>query len=245
MRLTQIMTGELAEKDTEGASKPVRREGIGRVAIRRTPIVLPTCPDTVSPSLLIPSAERAAPKEITVHRYAEPIVVPAGFFSDAAEQGTVLHHCVRTLLLRPDLSEALFGSVGVSLPEDTQTAIKQSASGLRALLDRLGITIIGTEVPILAKRPDGAVMNGLIDLLGRGPKGLFLLDHKSDRVEDPMASAAAYFPQLSAYVEGLTSIAPDGSSAEAGINWLSLGAIALFNQNFSTGVAAIVAVPRV
>jgi ATP-dependent exoDNAse (exonuclease V) beta subunit len=30
-------------------------------------------------------------------------------------------------------------------------------------------------------------MNGLIDLLGRGPKGLFLLDHKSDRVEDPMA----------------------------------------------------------
>src|SRR5208282_1333722 len=74
--------------------------------------------------------------------------------TDAAEQGTVLHHCVRTLLLRPDLSEALFSSVGVSFPEETKTAIKQSASGLRALLDRLGITIIGTEVPILAKRRD-------------------------------------------------------------------------------------------
>jgi ATP-dependent exoDNAse (exonuclease V) beta subunit len=44
-------------------------------------------------------------------------------------------------------------------------------------------------------------MNGLIDLLGRSPKGLFLLDHKSDKVEDPVASASSYFPQLSAYVE--------------------------------------------
>ena len=244
MRLTRIANGELAEK-VDGASKPVRREGIGRVAIRRPPIVLPTRPDTVSPSLLVSSAERAALKEITVHHYAEPIVVPAGLFSDAAEQGTVLHHCVRTLLLRPDLSEALFASVGVSLPEETKTGIKQSAAGLRAVLDRLGIMIIGTEVPILAKRPDGAVMNGLIDLLGRGPKGLFLLDHKSDRVEDPMASAAAYVPQLSAYVEGLASIEPDGSSAEVGINWLSLGTIALFSQHFSTGAAKTVAALRV
>ncbi len=179
--------------------------------------------------MLVPSAEPAAPKEITVHRYAEPIVLPAGLFSDAAEQGTVLHHCVRTLLLRPDLSEALFASVGVALPEESKTAIKQSASGLRALLDRLGITIIGTEVPILAKRPDGAVMNGLIDLLGRGPKGLFLLDHKSDRVEDPAASAAAYLPQLLAYMEGLISVNSNGGTMEAGINWLSLGAVALFD----------------
>jgi len=231
MRLTRVMTGELPEMIDDAASKAVRREGIGRVAIRRAPIVPPTRPDTVSPSLFVPSAERAAPKEITVHRYGEPIVVPAGLFSDAAEQGTVLHHCVRTLLLRPDLSEALFASVGVSLPEETKTAIKQSASGLRALLDRLCITIIGTEVPIMAKRLDGAVVNGLIDLLGRGPRGLFLLDHKSDRVKDPVASAAAYFPQLSAYVEGLIGINPDLAPAEAGINWLSLGAIAFFSQN--------------
>ena len=229
MRLTRVMIGELAEMTGDRGGKPFRREIIGRVAIRRAPIVLPTRPDTVSPSLLVPSAEPAAPKEITVHRYAEPIVLPAGLFSDAAEQGTVLHHCVRTLLLRPDLSEALFASVGVALPEESKTAIKQSASGLRALLDRLGITIIGTEVPILAKRPDGAVMNGLIDLLGRGPKGLFLLDHKSDRVEDPAASAAAYLPQLLAYMEGLISVNSNGGTMEAGINWLSLGAVALFD----------------
>jgi ATP-dependent helicase/nuclease subunit A len=231
MRLTRITTGELAETIDDGASKPVRREGIGRVAIRRAPIVLPTRPDTISPSLLIQSAEPTATKEIAVHRYAEPIVVPAGLYSDAAEQGTVLHHCVRTLLLRPDLSEALFASVGVSLPEETKTAIKQSASGLRALLDRLGITIIGTEVSILAKRPDGAVMNGLIDLLGRSSKGLFVLDHKSDLIEDPIASASTYFPQLSAYFKGLTSVDSNAGSVDVAINWLSLGAIALFDRS--------------
>ena len=246
MRLTRVMVGELAETTDDGAHNPVRREGIGRVAIRRAPIAPPKCPDMVSPSLLVPSAEPTAPKEVTVHRYGEPIVVPAGLFSDAAEQGTVLHHCVRTLLLRPDLSKALFASLDFSLPEETKTAIKQSASGLRALLDRLGITIIGTEVPVLAKRADGAVMNGLIDLLGRGPKGLFLLDHKSDRVDDPVVSAAAYFPQLSAYVEGLIGIEHDTVPPEAGINWLSLGAIAVFSQNCATdaAVTVTVAIPR-
>jgi ATP-dependent helicase/nuclease subunit A len=159
-------------------------------------------------------------------------MVPAGMFSDAAEQGTVLHHCVRTLLLRPDLSEALFASAGVLFPDETKIAIKQSASGLRALLERLGITIIGTEVPVLSKRPDGGVMNGLIDLLGRGPKGLFLLDHKSDKIEDPVVSTSAYVEQLSAYVDGLTSIESDGSAAEAGINWLSLGVIALIAKDY-------------
>lgn len=110
--------------------------------------------------------------------------------------------------MRPDLSEPLFASTGVNFPKKTQTAIKQSTSGLRTLLDQFGITIIGTEVPILAKRPDGAVMNGLIDLLGRSPKGLFVLDHKSDIIEDPIALASTYFPQLSAYFERLPKFIP-------------------------------------
>jgi len=106
-RLTRVTTGEIAEEIDDGLVNPVGREGIGRIAIKRTPPALPKLPDIMSPSMLGPGIAETTLKNVTVHRYAQPIIVPPGLFSDAAEQGTVLHHCVRTLVLRPDLSEPL------------------------------------------------------------------------------------------------------------------------------------------
>jgi hypothetical protein len=232
MRLTRVTTGDLAEQSSDRSINPITREGIGRVAIKRAPPAVPKSPGMISPSTLGPGIAGAKSLDVTVHRYGQPIIIPPGLFFDAAEQGTVLHHCVRTLVLRPELCEPLFASIGINFSEEAKTAIKQSATGLRALLDQLDITVIGTEVPILTKRSDGSVMNGLIDLLGRSPKGLFVLDHKSDRVEDPVASASAYIPQLHAYFEGLTSIYPDAGLVDVAINWLSVGAVALFDCSY-------------
>ena len=58
-----------------------------------------------------------------------------------------------------------------------------------------------------------------------------MLDHKSDLVEDPKVSASNYFPQLSAYFEGLTSVDPNVGSVDVAINWLSLGAVTLIDRN--------------
>jgi len=227
MRLMHILNGEAADFEENASIASDFPEATGRIAIHRAPFVQPTMLDMVSPSQVEPVTGRAGSPKITVHQYAGPIVVPSGLFSNAAEQGTALHHCVHTLLLRPELSEKLFSSMSICFPEETQLAISQSVTGLRSLLDRLGIKIVGTELPIISKQSNGTVVNGLIDLLGQSSQGLFVVDHKSDLITDPVASASTYVPQLRAYVAALTELAPNTKTIAMAINWLSLGSIAI------------------
>lgn len=49
----------------------------------------------------------------------------------------------------------------------------------------------------------GSVISGSADLVVATPVGIWIIDHKSDRVEDPLAAFLRYQPQLECYAKAL------------------------------------------
>ena len=70
---------------------------------------------------------------------------------------------------------------------------------------------------------DGSVISGTADLIVHTAEGAWILDHKSDRIEDPTEAYQQYRPQLGAYVDALAS---QGTKVlGVGIHWIRLGVV--------------------
>ena len=92
---------------------------------------------------------------------------------------------------------------------------------------RFAPSSIARELPFSATRGDGAVVSGIIDLLVETDDGYWIIDHKSDVVEDPRASFASYWPQLAAYVDAVSKVNGGPPVLGAGINWIRRGEVVL------------------
>jgi ATP-dependent exoDNAse (exonuclease V) beta subunit len=74
------------------------------------------------------------------------------------------------------------------------------------------VTILGREVPILHRAPDGATWGGACDLVYRDARGLVVADYKTDRLEDAAGTharlAATYADQMAVYLAAVAATHP-------------------------------------
>jgi ATP-dependent exoDNAse (exonuclease V) beta subunit len=86
---------------------------------------------------------------------------------------------------------------------------------------------IDRELPFSTIRGDGAVVSGIIDLLVETYDGYWIIDHKSDVVEDARTAFASYWPQLSAYADAVSNVNGGRPVLGVGINWIRRGEVVL------------------
>jgi ATP-dependent exoDNAse (exonuclease V) beta subunit len=183
-------------------------------------------PDSVAPSELSGEAPAEAPAELVVESYGN------GLEADVAlagtELGTLLHRCFEVLGARPDLSHKLSEATGVALDAPVVEAIAEAVAEFETWSrDRFEPSSIARELPFSATRGDGAVVSGIIDLLVETDDGYWIIDHKSDVVEDPRASFASYWPQLAAYADAVSNVKGGLPVLGVGINWIRRGEVVL------------------
>ena len=68
-------------------------------------------------------------------------------------------------------------------------------------------------------------MSGITDLIVETPQGLWVIDHKFNRVDDPEAAFIKYRPQLETYAKSLANAGKPVLGT--GINWIRRGEVAL------------------
>lgn len=210
-----------AAADTEG-----RLAVIGRRAIRVGDVPKNLTPDSVAPSELGGEAPAEAPSELVVESYGNGLDVDVALVG--TELGTLLHRCFEVLGARPDLSHKLSEATGVALDAPVVEAIAEAVAEFEVWShDRFAPSRIARELPFSATRDDGAVVSGIIDLLVETDAGYWIIDHKSDVVEDPRASFAAYWPQLAAYVDAVSKVNGGPPVLGTGIHWIRRGEVVL------------------
>ena len=57
--------------------------------------------------------------------------------------------------------------------------------------------------------------------------GYWIIDHKSDAIEDVRTSLAAYWPQLAAYADAVSKVSGGRPVLGVGINWIRKGEVVL------------------
>jgi hypothetical protein len=71
----------------------------------------------------------------------------------------------------------------------------------------------------------GSVVSGVMDLLVENSRGYWIIDHKSDQVDDLHGRFAQYLLQLRCYAEALRKACPQKPVLGCGVNWISKGVI--------------------
>lgn len=145
----------------------------------------------------------------------------------ASELGTILHHCYHALLVDIDMKERLFSRlstvISLEILEQVYTQIREFEKFTQ---NELAMKKIKCEVPILGKIEEGSVVSGSIDLLVETEQGYWIIDHKSDKVDDNgfTSQFIHHYPQLMSYAK-YTKL--DKPILGIGINWIRYGMMSL------------------
>ncbi len=184
-------------------------------------------PAQVSPS----SAEQADgsfdEEKLSLKSYGVEVDL-SGIKMDATDLGTMIHRCYHALLVDQTLSGRLFASLQEKLTQHVLNQIQEqvvafevySKSGLQA-------TDIQCEVPILSKTEQESVVSGSIDILIETETGYWIIDHKSDSVDNFLERFTHHYPQLEAYAK-FTKL--DKPLLGVGINWVRYGKVSLLES---------------
>ncbi len=182
--------------------------------------VAPVLPEVVLPSAAL-TASLPPPVLDTVP--LAPGVRLSGS-SSATDRGTAIHEAFRILLQRPDLAHRVPACCGVDAAE--LEGLREQVEALRAELARRGFDRLHVEQPLNLQLGDGTCQTVIVDLLAEGPAGWLVVDHKSGAVSEHAARFTKYWPQLSAYVEAVDSLA-DGSVVGAAVLWTDTGELSV------------------
>ena len=93
------------------------------------------------------------------------------------------------------------------------------------MTDRFSATAIHRELPLLGIDDNGSVVSGTADLVLETEGGVWIIDHKSDQIEDLKAAFYSYRPQLECYAKLLQSMGH--TVLGLGINWIRRGMVVL------------------
>jgi ATP-dependent exoDNAse (exonuclease V) beta subunit len=197
---------------------------VGRRAIE--PGELPTVltPDSRTPSALALEVPAAAPADVTVVRYGEALAVEVRLSGVAL--GSFLHRAFEVLGARPDLKDRLPQITGLAGDAAELEKIAAAVARFEAwVAEKFKPTAVQREWPLLHVDRAGTVVSGMADLIVHTAQGAWIVDHKSDVVEDPVAAFAKYEPQLSAYRQALE--AARTRVAGTAINWIRRGEVVM------------------
>jgi ATP-dependent helicase/nuclease subunit A len=162
--------------------------------------------------------------DISIKKYGSKVDLSKIKIS-ASDLGTLLHHCYHALLVDKDMQERLFSSLATKLSSDVLEEVKTQVSEFENYTkDEFSMKNIKCEVPILSKTEEGSVVSGSIDLLIETEHGYWIIDHKSDRVDEDgfLSQFIHHYPQLMSYVK-FTKL--DKPILGIGINWIRYGMI--------------------
>ncbi len=209
--------------DLQAAAITVDMSTIGRGAIERRTLPTGLTPDSVSPSTLDTTPGKPGP--LTSEVYAQPLRIDSTLPS--IELGTCLHRYFEVLGARPEALDAL---VAITCSEGFPAASAQAVARQVALFEgwlqsHFAPVAVYRELPILCLTQDQSVMSGIIDLVVETAQGVWVIDHKSDQVEDAVAGYGTYRIQLEAYADALRQ---QGKTVlGTGVHWIRRGEVVL------------------
>ena len=161
---------------------------------------------------------------LRAERYGEGLTVHAGL--EGLELGAFLHRCFEVLGSRPDLAGRLPELTGVELSASDIVTIRRAVERFEEwVAATFAVEAVLREWPLLAVDDQGSVVSGTADLVIRTPGGVWILDHKSDRIDEPGAGVQRYRPQIRAYARALA--AQGEHVVGTGINWIRRGEVCL------------------
>jgi hypothetical protein len=181
-------------------------------------------PDSRTPSALVIDVPAATSAEVTVVRYGDPLAIEVGLTGTAL--GTFLHRSFEVLGARPDLALALPRATGVAVSASDLGQISTAVARFEAwLVEYLQPTSVKREWPLLHVDPQGTVVSGLADLIVHTAQGAWVVDHKSDSIEDPVLGFMRYEGQLQAYRDAVE--ATGIRVAGVAVHWIRRGQVVM------------------
>lgn len=216
---------------TGRTSPPAYDEGIQVVPtlpiIGRRALVAADRPPVLTPEAVVPSSLHGdcgcLPESMQTVTYGAPLEIELPLA--AVERGTLLHRCVELMdgvRDRATISQA----IGYDLTEAQFAVLSRAVKNFEThLADWLKPLRRDREVPLLALDEQGSVVTGFMDVLVETKEGFWIVDHKSDRVEDRRERFAFYLPQLRCYAAAIEKARPDKPVLGVAIHWLSHGEV--------------------
>jgi ATP-dependent helicase/nuclease subunit A len=197
---------------------------IGRRAVHAGVVPATLTPDSRAPSTTEVAADEQARTGLIVERYSEGLEVDIGLTGKSF--GTFIHRCFEVLGAKPDLNERIPQVTGVEVEPDELKMITDAVGQFEFwLAEHLSGTSVLREQPILALDEQGTIVSGTADLIVETSEGLWVIDHKSDQIDDPEAAFINYKPQLQSYANALTNAGKQVLGT--GINWIRRGEVVL------------------
>ncbi len=174
----------------------------GRRAIRPGAVPQPLTPDSWTPSGMDTPLHGGAPPALKVERYGAGLELKVGL--SGTSLGTFLHRCFEVLGARAGLLERLPLLTGLELEHGTMIEIAAAVGQFEAWLrDYYAIESVLREWPLLMLDSHGSVVSGTADLIAKTADGVWVIDHKSDQIENPVQAFLDYQAQLECYAMAL------------------------------------------
>jgi ATP-dependent exoDNAse (exonuclease V) beta subunit len=214
---------------------------IGRRAIQAGEWPIALTPDSQTPSVLAlegAPAPLAPAVGLRIERYRDGFRLDVGLSGVAF--GTFLHRCFEVLGTRPDLADKIATLTGVAIDREqlreVTAAVAQFEAWLQSTFPRATVL---REWPLLHVNNRGTVVSGTADLIVQTTAGAWIIDHKSDPIDDPLPSYLTYEPQLAAYASALA--ASGNKVAGTAIHWIRRGEVVLqrLGETIPTGAAQL------
>ncbi len=194
----------------------------GRRAIRTARAPSDLTPDSRKPSEKNEGSTAAV--RVRQERYSDGLTLNLDLHG--AELGTFLHRCFEVLGSRPDLAQRIPELTGVEASQPTMETIAAAVEQFESwLASHIGSQEVLREWPLLMLDGRGSVVSGTADLIAHTERGVWVIDHKSDNIDDPAEAFQRYSNQLDAYAMALA--AQDMHVLGVGINWIRQGVVTL------------------
>lgn len=199
----------------------------GRRAIDRGIAPVGLTPDRVAPSSLRGEEDAAAVPGLIVESCGNALDIVPEY--TGVERGLLLHRAFEVLGGRAGRTDLLNRATGSALGDAALRAIGEAVSSFDHWLeDRFAPVSVRRELPILGFDEKESVVSGTLDLLVETAEGYWILDHKSDVVDDEAARFSLYRPQLACYENVVRQAFPEKPVLGIGIHWIARGAVSLF-----------------
>jgi ATP-dependent exoDNAse (exonuclease V) beta subunit len=191
----------------------------------RTPSALVLGPQAAAGLLEAPAdAAAAAGERVELVRYGEALAVEVGLSGVAL--GSLLHRALEVLGARPALADRLPQITGVAVDAAALNSITTAVARFEAwLTEHFKPTAVQREWPLLHVDARGTVVSGMADLIVHTAEGAWIVDHKSDQIEDPVQAFLKYEFQLEAYREALA--ATGTHVAGVAVHWIRRGDVVM------------------
>jgi ATP-dependent exoDNAse (exonuclease V) beta subunit len=217
----------LEEAEDADELEPTPLPVICRRAIRRDAPPPALTQDSLTPSQMHAGSAATDTSGLELQRYGSGRTVTVGL--SGLERGTFIHRCFEVLGARPALAgqgcDRLKQITGVDIkPKDFDriaAAVESFETWLRKTFQP---TAIKREWPVAALNAQGSLVTGTADLIVETKQGCWIIDHKSDKTDDPLAGFALYRPQLQAYADAL--IAAGSKVLGIAVHWTHRGEFA-------------------